>query len=109
MIAALCIGKRMKLNNVIVALAFTFTGCSSDRLAVASKHQVSVFEKEEDAAYEGSLTRESVNPVATLQKGEEVLVLKDTYGKDYWACEVKLQSNKSGWALCTNLSFQGGG
>ncbi|WP_415901024.1 hypothetical protein [Neptuniibacter sp. QD48_11] len=99
----------MKLNYFIVAQAFTFTGCSSDRLAVASKHQVSVFEKEEDAAYEGSLNREPVNPVATLLKGEEVLVLKDTYGKDYWACKVKLKSNKSGWALCTNLSFQGGG
>jgi len=99
----------MKPHYLIVVIALVLTGCSSDRLAIVSKQEVSVFAKEADAAYEGSINREPAKPLATLQKGEEVSVLKDTYGKDYWACKVKLKNNTSGWVLCTNLSFQKGG
>jgi len=97
----------MKPNCLIIFVALVFVGCSNDRLAVVSKQQVSVFEREADAAYEGSLNREPVKPVAILQESEEVSVLKDTYGKDYWVCKVKLKNNISGWALCTNLSLLG--
>tara|TARA_R110000782_G_scaffold260876_1_gene352280 strand:+ start:337 stop:636 length:300 start_codon:yes stop_codon:yes gene_type:complete len=97
----------MKLYSILPIVIFAVSACSSDRYAVASDKTVSVFLNETDAGYEGSLNRDQIEPIATLQQGERVLVLKDTYGKDYWACKIRLQNNTIGWALCTNFNFQG--
>ena len=97
-----------KRKYLIIVAVLAISACSSDRSAVVTNQQVSVFENEVDAAYESSLNREPVQPLATLHKGEEVVVLEDTYGKDYWACKVKLKNNTTGWALCTSLQFKGG-
>ena len=97
----------MKLYAIIIIVIFVVTACSRDRYAVVSEKTVSVFSNEADAANEGSLNRGQVKPIATLQEGERVLVLNDTYGKDYWACKIRLQNNTTGWALCTDLNFQG--
>ena len=95
----------IKGNRLFFALVLTISACSNDQLAVVSEEQVLVFEKEVDAAYEGSQNRESIKPIATIQKGGVVLILKDSYGKDYWACKVALNNNITGWILCTSLKF----
>ena len=44
-------------------------------------------------------------PVGSLDKGELVDVLWDRYGKDYWACYIKVRSGLRGWVLCTDLGI----
>ncbi len=97
----------IKNNSLIVAaILLSTSACSYDRRAVVSEQQVSLFEKEIDAAYESALNKDPVRPLTTLSKGQEVIVLKDIYGKDYWACKVKLGNNTTGWVLCTSLEFK---
>lgn len=85
----------------IVAL----TGCTA---GTASKVTVAtaVYEKEEEAAYAGSINRLDPRPIAALHQGETVRVLDDTYGKDYWACRVRTADGQTGWVLCTSLDYR---
>lgn len=55
---------------------------------------------ESEAAYPA---KGNLNAGAQLKQGEEVAVLWDTYGKDYWACFVRTGSSQRGWVLCTSL------
>jgi hypothetical protein len=43
------------------------------------------------------------NPIGALAVGDNVAVLWDTYGKDYWACYVRGPRGERGWLLCTDL------
>jgi hypothetical protein len=63
-----------------------------------------LFASEADAAYHGSESVPASPPIATLAANEPVAVLWDKYGKDYWACYVRTQSNARGWVLCTSLT-----
>lgn len=70
--------------------------------AVATE-ELRVFSSEADAAYEGALNRKSGPAISVVKQGETVIVLWDTYGKDYWACYVRTSTNLSGWVLCNSL------
>lgn len=69
---------------------------------------VAMFETEIGAAYSTSKNQNKEIPLAILDKGEKVTVLKDVYGKDYWACKVQSNSGTKGWVLCSNLTIKGG-
>ena len=72
------------------------------RIVIAEK-RVSVFNSESAAAYAGALNRPTVSPVASLETGESVAVIWDSYGKDYWAYYVRTSKGVRGWTLCTSL------
>lgn len=97
----------MKKNPVtfLSALFLTLTSCSSERLAITTE-AANVFSLETEAAYEKALNREAATPLASLEAGTEVQVLRDTYGKDYWACKVELENGQQGWLLCRYVRFQ---
>jgi hypothetical protein len=71
--------------------------------AVVTTSGVGVFRSEYDAAYVGSASIKAAPALATLGQGENVSVLWDTYGKDYWACYVRTSANQRGWVLCGAL------
>jgi hypothetical protein len=71
--------------------------------AVLAIRRVNVFNSEFAAAYEGGLNRAPVAPITSIDLGEQVAVLRDTYGKDYWACYVRTSKGERGWVLCTAL------
>ena len=99
----------MKLLIKILLLAFssvTISACSADRVAIVSDLNVRVYSTEIDAAHQGSINIPSSSPLAVLNKGVKVEVIDDTYGKDYWACEVRHSNQEVGWVLCTSLTFQ---
>jgi len=54
---------------------------------------------------EGAPNRVPVPRIASIESGEQVAVLWDTYGKDYWACYVRTSHGVRGWALCTSLKM----
>ncbi|MFD2095113.1 hypothetical protein ACFSJ3_03890 [Corallincola platygyrae] len=55
------------------------------------------------AAY-GSLSGNFREEVAgSVNESEQVFVLYDTYGKDYWACYVRTVDGQFGWILCTDV------
>ncbi len=65
-----------------------------------------VFAAESDPAAAGSLSLPRPNPIATLRPGATVLVLSDTYGKDYWACHIRTPNSQDGWVLCSSLNYK---
>ena len=70
---------------------------------VAADKRADMFNTEYAAAYEGALNRVPIRPIASIERGEQVAVIWDTYGKDYWACYVRASKGVRGWALCTSL------
>lgn len=103
------LGVKMKLTartvvipTAVCALAIALVLFGSTWNAVA-KEESQVFYTEHDAAYDGSKTIKTGPAISTVKKGEPVTVLWDTYGKDYWACYVRTQTNQRGWILCTSL------
>ena len=75
----------------------------SSRWKATAQNDMSVLSSEQDAADAGIKPASTVQPVTRIDCGAEVVVLWDTYGKDYWACYVKTPSNQRGWVLCTSL------
>lgn len=75
------------------------------RPAVAYK-RANIFRSEYAAAYEGALNREPNPPVPSIDSGEQITVIWDAYGKDYWACYVRTSKGLRGWALCTSLKMK---
>ena len=90
------------IGAVVASLAAANELYFGGRIVVAEK-RASVFDSEYAAAHEGALNRPPVPPVASIETGELVAVIWDTYGKDYWACYVRTSKGVRGWALCTSL------
>jgi hypothetical protein len=72
-------------------------------LAVVTKNEAGLFPSEYDAAYVASQSIKTAPALATLKHGENVSVLWDTYGKDYWACYIRTSANQRGWVSCGTL------
>jgi len=72
---------------------------------VVADNRANVFDTEYAAAYEGALNRVPVSPLTSIEIGEQVAVIWDTYGKGYWACYVRTSKGVRGWALCTSLKM----
>lgn len=68
-----------------------------------AKEELQVFSSEHEAAYAGSLSLNTEPAISIVKQGEEVTVLWDTYGKDYWACYIQTLANQRGCVLCTSL------
>ena len=92
------------VGAAIGALAVSYELSFGGRVVIASK-PAGVFANEYAAAYEGALNRVPVPRIASIESGEQVAVLWDTYGKDYWACYVRTSHGVRGWALCTSLKM----
>ena len=98
----------MKLTFTLLTVLL-ITACSQVRLAVVNEANVSVFSTEQDSAYQNTFNRPKPEPITVLSRGDKLWVVEDTYGKDYWACKVRLSNQEMGWVLCTSLSFGGTG
>jgi hypothetical protein len=70
---------------------------------VVADVRVNVFNMQYAAAYERASNRLPISPIASIESGEQVVVIWDTYGKDYRACYVRTSKGVRGWALCTSL------
>jgi hypothetical protein len=101
----------MKFNRLVAAvligaalasLAPAYELYFGGRIVVAKK-RASVFNSEYAAASEGALNRPPISRVSSIETGEPVAVIWDTYGKDYWACYVRTSKGVRGWTLCTSL------
>jgi hypothetical protein len=68
--------------------------------AVVTEYELAVFPSQQDAAYAGSESIKTAPAFATLKQGENVSLLWDTYGKDYWACYIRTPTKERGWVLC---------
>ena len=68
-----------------------------------TKERIGVFETMSAAAYQNPQNRPAPSPIAVLEAGENVSVVRDAYGKDYWACYIRTQEQIRGWILCTSL------
>jgi hypothetical protein len=90
------------VGTAVVSLAVAYQIHFGGRVVVADR-RADVFNTEYAAAYEGALNRVPIPPVASIESGEQVAVIWDTYGKDYWACYVRTSKGVRGWALCTSL------
>jgi hypothetical protein len=90
------------IGTAVVSLAVAYELNFGGRVVVADK-RAGVFNTEYAAAYEGALNRVPIPPIASIESGEPVAVIWDTYGKDYWACYVLTSKGVRGWALCTTL------
>ena len=88
------------LAAILAAWLYVLLGGSR---GAVTKAETGLFKSESDAAYVGSTTIKTEPPIATLPKGQQVAVLWDTHGKDYWACYVRSASGQRGWLLCTSL------
>ncbi len=87
---------------VLAALVLGFLMLGSFWKAVA-KEDTGVFSSEHDAAYTGSTAIHTAPAIAAVKQGEPVVVLWDTYGKDYWPCYVRTATGQRGWLLCPSL------
>ena len=76
------------ISAAIASLAVTYELSLGGRVVVATK-RADVFNNEYAAAYEAALNRTPVPRIASIENGEKVAVIWDTYGKDYWACYVR--------------------
>ncbi|WP_425425141.1 SH3 domain-containing protein [Thiolinea disciformis] len=83
---------------LICALA---SGCT--KVESRTKEHVNIYATETDAAYANVIAI----PLTTLPQGEIVTVLGNTYGKDYWACQIRTHTGNEGWVLCTSLDYRG--
>lgn len=92
------------VGAVVISLAVAYEIHFGGRVVVADK-RADVFNTEYAAAYEGALNRAPTVPIASIESGEQVAVIWDTYGKDYWACYVRTSKGVRGWALCTSLKM----
>lgn len=72
----------------------------------SARESMGLFASKADAAYSGSSSIKTSPALGKAAPGEAVSVLWDTYGKDYWACYVRLTSGQRGWVLCTSLNQQ---
>ena len=97
----------------LVTVAFLVTSLGSLALGyelhfggktVVATERVGIFDSEYAAAYQYAINRVPVPPIASVESGEQVAVIWDTYGKDYWACYVRNSKGIRGWALCNHLN-----
>ena len=86
---------------VVVASLIYVCYFSVEWTASSTKAQL-LWGDESMAAY-GPRSGDTRTSIGALSKGEVVDVLRDRYGKDYWACLVRTRSGEKGWVLCTNL------
>jgi hypothetical protein len=89
-----------------VSLAVEYELHFGGKAAVALQ-RANVFSSEFAAAYEGALNRAPIAPITSIDSGEQVTVLRDTYGKDYWACYVRTSTGQRGWVLCGSIRMGG--
>lgn len=95
----------LRLTNPVLAASalLLLAGCEPAGTASQVTEATGLYATEYEAAYAGSTNRPPPKPLAQLAAGERVIVVSDTYGKDYWACKVRTQESLSGWVLCTSL------
>ena len=94
-------------KSMLAALALLLiAGCGSAGTATQATEATGVFATEHEAAAVGSMNRHAPRPIAQLAVGESVTVLSDTYGKDYWACNVRTRDLDDGWVLCASLNYR---
>jgi hypothetical protein len=86
----------------VVVAGWLYLAFGNSRGAV-TKLETGLFKAESDAAYVTSTTIKTEPPIAMLAQGQQVAVLWNTHGKDYWACYVRSTSGQRGWILCTSL------
>jgi predicted outer membrane lipoprotein len=72
---------------------------------VASLKQVNIFDSVYDAAYERAINRALAPPLASIGSGEQLALIWDSYGKDFWACYVRTSKGVRGWTLCNYLDM----
>jgi hypothetical protein len=89
---------------IVVVLALTIDAIlfGGGWRAIASE-DVKLLPSEQDAAYAASLNIKTESAISSLNRGEEVTGIWDTFGKDYWACYVRTSTNQYVWVLCTSL------
>ena len=98
------------IKTILSVLALLLiAGCGSTGTASQVTEATGVYATERGAASAGSTNRPSPEPLVRLAAGESVTVVSDTYGKDYWACEVRTKDSVSGWVLCTSLNYRRNG
>lgn len=74
------------------------------RWEASANHVLEYHKSENSTAYGGRNERVPLEVAGTLDHGQKVAVLYDTYGKDYWACYVRTTDFRFGWVLCTDLT-----
>ncbi len=70
----------------------------------SANHSLEYHKSEKSAAYGGRNERVPLEVAGKLDHGQQVAVLYDIYGKDYWACYVRTTDYRFGWVLCTDLT-----
>ncbi len=83
-----------------LALAYVFWGYGWKGVA---GNDLSLHKTELSAAYSGFSSRVPAEATGVILRGQEVDVLYDLYGKDYWACYIRTADGRFGWVLCTDL------
>lgn len=86
--------------GVAVGLGYYFHEYVPEWNATATQDLV-LWSSESDAAHAES--RGVPLPESHVKMGARVSVIRDRYGKDYWACYVRTRTNEAGWVLCTDL------
>ena len=86
---------------VIILLAiFAYLNFGSSSFAVSMKPK-DIFHTESDLADNLSNRKNAPPSFATIPVNDEVAILYDTYGKDYWACYVRTSTGIRGWTECS--------
>ena len=89
---------------LLFAMMLCVASCVRERSATVIK-TTGVYGTYDDAARVGSLNRTQPVTQINLVPGTKIVVVSDTYGKDYWACKIRLESGVEGWVLCNSLDY----
>lgn len=65
--------------------------------------EIQLFHSEDDLILASFNHKTPAQDIEIVKNGEQLSVVWDTYGKDYWACYVRTPQRVRGWVLCTEL------
>ena len=82
--------------------AFAYLRINSVEWSAPALADRPLWNEEEVAAY-GPKVNGPASPVGAVKRGETLQVIRDRYGKDYWACYVEAESGGRGWVLCKDV------
>ena len=85
---------------IIVLAAFAYLNFGSTLVVVTSKPK-ELFHTEADFADSLNSSISTKNSFSTIPADEEIAILYDTFGKDYWACYVRSSAGIRGWTECS--------